>query len=78
MHRHTTTPAAFENGVLYLRPGEAVRLTVGDERLKYYVEEIQIDPDMWDRVDINHAPATMLMDGTGTVKSDNQAVAGGT
>ena len=46
VYENTTTPAAFENGILYLRPGEAVRLTVGDEHLKYYVEEIQIDPDV--------------------------------
>ncbi|MBP3205308.1 MAG: fibro-slime domain-containing protein, partial [Lachnospiraceae bacterium] len=78
VYEKTSAPAAFEDGILYLRPGEAVQLTISDERLKYYVEEIQIDPVMWDRVEINHAPAQITMDNTGSglgyVSSDAQAV----
>lgn len=78
VYENTTTPAVFENGILYLRPDEAIQLTVSDERLKYYVQEVEIDPDMWDEVDINHAPTTMIVDGTDdTLRyagSDPQAV----
>ena len=79
VYENTEIPAAFEDGIFFLRPGETIQLTVSDERLKYYVEEIQIDPDMWDSVDINHVTATMLTDETDSalrmVGSDSQMVA---
>jgi len=62
---------------------ENVQADYTDRRFafKVYVQEeynssnyVQIDPDMWDRVDINHVPATMVIDGTGTVSSDSQSV----
>ena len=77
VYEGTTTPATFDDGILYLRPDEAIQLSIGDERLRYYVEEIEIDPDMWREVDINNAQATMVLDGTdhtGHVRSDYQPV----
>lgn len=62
---------------------ENVQADYTDRRFafKVYVQEeynssnyVQIDPDMWDRVDINHVPTTMVIDGTGTVSSDSQSV----
>lgn len=73
VYENTTTPATFDvNGILYLHPEEAVQLTISDERLKYYVKEVQIDTDMWGNPNINHVSTVISSDGS--AESDAQMV----
>ena len=61
VYENTSTPAEFVDGILYLSPGEAVQLIIGEEWRNYYVEEVMLDSDLWEIVDINNAPTDIII-----------------